>query len=209
MTLPLVILSVFAIGYGWVGIPHDFLGLHLPESWFHTFVGGTLFYEPEAVAFSWIPLWTSLLVSLGGLSLGWLVYRNTAKGADDPLVKILGPVHPLLKNKYYFDEIYSQIFVKPTIWIAEVFTNWMDRGLIDGFLHTVARLSLWIGNTLRHRFDLPVIHRAGDALAALTQWSGFKLRLTQTGRIQAYLISSVAVLIVVGVALYFMQRGGL
>ena len=59
----------------------------------------------------------------------------------------------LLKNKYYFDEIYSQIFVKPIIWIAEVFTNWMDRGLIDGFLHSVARISLWIGTTLRHRFD--------------------------------------------------------
>lgn len=209
MTLPLLILSVFAIGYGWVGIPHDFLGLHLPPSWFHSFVGATLLEEPETVAFSWWPLLTSLVVSLGGLSLGWLAYRNTATGAPDPLVKILGPVHPLLKNKYYFDEIYAQIFVKPTIWIAEVFTAWMDRGLIDGFLHLTAWLALWIGNTLRQRFDLPVIHWAGDAVAALTQWSGFKLRLTQTGRIQAYLISSLAVLIVVGVALYFLQRGGL
>lgn len=79
----------------------------------------------------------------------------------------------------------------------------MDRGLIDGFLHGVARISLWIGNTLRHRFDLPVIHRAGDLTADVFQWSGSKLRLTQTGRIQAYLISSVALLIVLGAAFYF------
>ena len=203
MTVPLIILSVFAVGYGWVGIPHDFLGLHLPPSWFHSFVGGTLLEEPETVAFSMWPLLTSLLVSLGGLSLGWLAYRNTAAGAPDPLVKILGPLHPVLKNKYYFDETYDLLIVKPIIWIAEVFTLWMDRGLIDGFLHAAARLSLWVGTTLRQRFDLPVIHWAGDAVAAITQWSGFKLRLTQTGRIQAYLISSVAVLIVVGVVFYF------
>ena len=203
MTWPLILLSVFAIGFGWVGIPQDFLGLHLPPSWFHGFIGATLLEEPEAVAFSIWPLLTSLAVSLGGLSLGWFAYRNAAAGVPDPLEKMLGPVHPILKNKYYFDEIYTQIFVKPVVWIAEVFTLWMDRGLIDGFLHGVARISLWIGNTLRHRFDLPVIHRAGDLTADLFQWSGFKLRLTQTGRVQAYLISSMALLIVLGAAFYF------
>ncbi len=203
MTGPLIVLSVFAIGFGWVGIPQDFLGLHLPPSWFHGFIGATLLEEPEAVAFSWLPLLTSLAVSLGGLSLGWFAYRNAAAGAPDPLEKMLGPVYPILRNKYYFDEIYTQIFVKPVVWIAEVFTLWMDRGLIDGFLHGVARISLWIGNTLRHRFDLPVIHRAGDLTADVFQWSGSKLRLTQTGRIQAYLISSVALLIVLGAAFYF------
>src|SRR5574339_183604 len=48
MTAPLVILSIFAIGYGWVGIPEDFPGLHLPANWFHGFIGGTLAEHPEA-----------------------------------------------------------------------------------------------------------------------------------------------------------------
>lgn len=203
MTGPLMILSVFAIGFGWVGIPHDFLGLHLPENWFHHFVGATLHEEPETVAFSWVPLLTSLVVSLGGLSLGWVVYRNTAQGAPDPLEKMLGPVHPILKNKYYFDEIYTLIFIKPTIWIAEVAMAWIDRGLIDGALHAVARFSLWTGNTLRHRFDVPVIHNAGNITAAVFQWGGRQLRLAQTGRIQTYLISSVALLLLLGLALLF------
>jgi NADH-quinone oxidoreductase subunit L len=203
MTGPLLILSVFAIGFGWVGIPHDFLGLHLPENWFHHFIGATLAEEPKAIVFSWWPLLTSLLVSLGGLSLGWLVYRNTAQGALDPLEKMLGPVYAFLKNKYYFDELYSLIFIRPTRWIAEVFTTKMDRGLIDGLLHIIARLAWQTGDWLRNRFDLPIIHRAGDLSAELTQWSGRTLRLTQTGRIQAYLISSLTVLIVLVVALYF------
>lgn len=203
MTGPLLILSVFAIGFGWVGIPHDFLGLHLPESWFHSFVGATLAEEPEAITFNWWPLLTSLLVSLGGLSLGWLAYRNTGQGAIDPLEKMLGRLYGLLKNKYYFDEIYSFIFIKPTRWIAEVFTTWMDRRLIDGLLHVIARWAWQTGDWLRNGFDLPVIHRVGDLSAELTQWSGQLLRRTQNGRIQAYLISSLAVLVVVAVALYF------
>ena len=205
MTAPLVILSVFAIGYGWVGIPEHFpvLGGLIPN-WFHSFVGATLLTEPEAVAFSWWPLLTSLVVALGGLSLGWLVYRDTVAGQPDPLVKALGPVHPILKNKYYFDEIYSIIFVKPMIWFCEVFTSqWMDRTVIDGILHLVARVALSIGTFLRFYFDLPVINRFfGDGSAAVVQKAGRGLRLTQAGRVQAYLISSLAVLIVVGAALY-------
>src|SRR5512136_2561276 len=47
MTLPLVILAVFAISIGWVGIPEHFPGLGgLLPNWFHGFVGATLLEEP-------------------------------------------------------------------------------------------------------------------------------------------------------------------
>jgi len=50
MTTPLVVLSFFAVGYGWVGIPEHFpvLGGILPN-WFHDFVGHTLENPPAAV----------------------------------------------------------------------------------------------------------------------------------------------------------------
>ncbi len=85
MTLPLVILAVFAVVIGWVGIPEDFpvLGGLLPN-WFHEFVGGTLLEHPEALPFNYLPLLTSLVVALGGLFLGWLVYRNVKAGASRP-----------------------------------------------------------------------------------------------------------------------------
>jgi NADH:ubiquinone oxidoreductase subunit 5 (subunit L)/multisubunit Na+/H+ antiporter MnhA subunit len=81
----------------------------------------------------------------------------------------------------------------------------MDRKVIDGTLHLVARVALSIGTFLRFYFDLPVINRFfGDGSAAVVQKAGHELRLTQSGRVQAYLISSVsvAVLIIVGAALY-------
>lgn len=200
MTAPLVILSFFAVTYGWVGIPEHFpvLGGLVPN-WLHEFVGGTLAEHPEALEFNAIPLLTSLVVALGGLTLGWLVYRNVNSSAEDKLQI------PLLQNKYYFDEAYDFLFVKPAYWFAETFVyKWMDKGLIDGILHIFAPITDGIGSFIRNRFDLPVINRFfGDGSADVTYWFGGKLRAIQTGRVQQYLMFALVTFIVIGAALYF------
>src|SRR5512145_26005 len=83
MTGPLVALSVFAISAGWVGIPEAFpvLGGLVPN-WFEEFVGSMLLEHPE-VGHSLVPLLTSLVVALGGLFLGYTVYRRSRPGARD------------------------------------------------------------------------------------------------------------------------------
>jgi NADH-quinone oxidoreductase subunit L len=200
MTLPLLILSVFAIGLGWLGIPEHFpiLGGLIPN-WLHDFVGGTLAEHPEAVAFNAIPLLTSLIVALGGLYAGWLVYRNVQTPAQDKLQI------PLLKNKYYFDELYDFLFIKPAYWFAEaVVYKWMDKSLIDGFLHIFDPLTNGLGSFIRNYFDVPVINRFfGDGSADVTYWFGGKLRVVQTGRIQQYFMYALVAFIVIGVALYY------
>jgi NADH-quinone oxidoreductase subunit L len=204
MTLPLVILAVFAIGFGWVGIPTHFpvLGGILPN-WFHEFVGSTLTELPNSVEFNWIPLLTSLFVSLGGLFLGWLVYRKVASPAQDRLQI------PLLKNKFYFDELYTLLFVKPAYWIAEKFTSlYMDQVVIDGILHNIARFSLFLGNTFRNYFDRPVINEFfGDGTGKVVKVSGSGLRRIQAGRVQYYMIASAVVLVLFAFLYYFLKRG--
>jgi len=181
MTTPLVILAFFAVTYGWVGIPEHFpvLGGLVPN-WLHEFVGGTLAEHPEAVEFSPWPLITSFVVALGGLFVGWLVYRNINSPAEDKLQ--IG----FLKNKYYIDEIYDYVFVKPAIWVSEVLVSaWMDKGFIDGILHIFGPATGGLGSFIRNKFDLPVINRFfGDGSADVTYWFGGKLRAVQTGRIQ-------------------------
>ena len=200
MTTPLVVLSVFAVTYGWVGIPEHFplLGGLVPN-WFHEFVGSTLHEHPEALEFSIVPLLTSLGVALGGLGLGWLVYRNVNSPAEDRLQ--IG----LLKNKYYFDEIYDVVFVKPAYWLAEnVIYKFMDQGVIDGILHFFGPATGGVGSTIRNYFDIPVInHLIGDGSADATYWIGKNLRPIQTGRIQQYLILSLILLFVVGGLVYY------
>jgi NADH-quinone oxidoreductase subunit L len=201
MTTPLVILAFFAVTYGWVGIPEHFpvLGGLVPN-WFHEFVGGTLAEHPEAVEFNIIPLLTSLVVALGGLFFGWLTYRNVQSVEQDKLQI------PLLKNKYYFDEAYDFLFIKPVIWFSEVFVSkWMDKGVIDGILHVFGPTTGGIGSAIRNYFDVPVVNQFfGDGSADVTYWIGKNLRPIQTGRIQQYLLLSMVVLFVVGGLVYFL-----
>ena len=205
MTVPLMVLAFFAITYGWVGIPEHFplLGGLVPN-WFHEFVGGTLAELPEAAPFSIVPLLTSLAVALGGLFFGWLVYRNVNTPAEDKLQ------FPVLKNKYYFDEAYDFVFVKPAYWFAETFVyKWMDKGVIDSILHAFGKVTAFLGNSIRNYFDKPVINEfIGDGIARVTQWFGGLIQPMQTGRIQQYMLASLGILIVVGGILFSLLVGG-
>ena len=190
MTLPLVVLSVFAIGAGWVGIPENFPGLGgLIPNWFHGFVGGTLLEEPAVVDAGIVPLLTSLVVALGGLALGWWMYRGMREGQLDPLVSLLGPVHTVLRRKYYFDELYNFLFVRPAQWLSETFTYlFLDRSVIDGILHGVAFAASLVGGVLRNYIDRPLVNGFGDFVGESVKRIGQLFRPVQTGRVQQYMI---------------------
>jgi NADH-quinone oxidoreductase subunit L len=191
MTFPLVVLSLFAVGIGWTGIKEDFflIGGLLPNL-AEEFLGSML-GEIEKVPFSFAPLLISLTVALGGLLLGWFVYRNYSAGQTDPLQKVLGPVYRVLKNKYYFDELYEAIFIRPVIWLSDVFSNWMDRKVIDGLLHAIAHVVGVIGTFLRNAIDKPIINGFGDVFSEFVKRMGFELQPIQTGKIQQYMIMAL------------------
>lgn len=205
MTAPLVVLAVFAISAGWVGIPEKFplLGGTVPN-WFEEFVGSMLHNAEHAVTPSFVPLLTSLAVSLGGLALGWLVYRGVRTGDADPLQRPLGFVYRVFKYKYGIDELYQAVFIKPSIWLAEVFTyRILDRLLLDGIIDGVGKAVVWIGGIARNYFDAPVVNGAGDGLSRGVRRGGEKMRLVQNGRIQQYMILTLALVVLAGILAYY------
>jgi NADH-quinone oxidoreductase subunit L len=206
MTLPLVILGLFAISLGWSGIPEEFpiVGGAWPN-WFHEYVGGTLIEHPETVAFNFVPLLTSLIVSIGGLSLGWLAYRTIAAGAKEPLESRLGSIFVLLKNKYYFDELYDKVFVQPAYWISRNFTYlFLDRKIIDGVLHWAAYVSPIIGSFLRNYIDKPIVNGSGDFVGEGTKRLGRTFRFIQSGKVQQYMIVALVSLAAFSVLFYYL-----
>ncbi len=203
MTLPLILLAVFAVVIGWAGISASFpvIGGILPN-FVHEFIGSTLVVMPEAIPFNVWPLLASIVASLGGLTLGWLVYRNQAAGAEDPLKIAIAPVFNLLQNKYYIDEVYNLIFVRPAYWVADNFTNQiLDRGIIDGILHFIARVASNVGHVFRNYFDKPVVNGFGDFVGEGVKKIGRTIKVMQTGKVQQYLI--MALILAFGAMFYF------
>ncbi len=209
MTIPLIVLAVFAVGAGWFGIPHTFPGLgQVVPNFFEEFVGGMLHAESHvAPAHSYVPLLVSVLVSIGGLLLGYLVYRGYSKSdAEDPVGSRLGFYWDWLQNRYYIDQFYHRVFIRTSDWLAEVFTyRWIDKGLIDGLIEGVARGSLWLGTAVRRWIDLQVVNWLGDQSGKVVRGTGLELREVQTGRVQQYMLLALILLVVISaVFFYFM-----
>jgi len=212
MTVPLIVLSVFAVAAGWVGIPHTFpwLGTIIPNL-FEEFVGSMLAEEGHAVeaAVSYVPLLTSLVVSVGGIVLGYIVYRGFRKEAADPLRAPLGALYQWMQDRYYVDQVYDRLLIRPARWISEVFTyQILDRKIIDGFLEGVARGTLGLGRVLRRYFDVAVVNLAGDKTGEGVRGLSASLRPVQSGRVQQYMLMAVLLTALAGVILiYFLVVG--
>ncbi|QZP06995.1 NADH-quinone oxidoreductase subunit L [Caenibius sp. WL] len=128
MLAPLVVLSIGAIFAGFV-FHHAFI-----ES--EGFWNGAIFYDGHLMhAMHEVPLWVKLApaaVMLIGLFLAWNSYiRNTAIPAA--FVAQFRQLHAFLYNKWYFDELYNVLFVRPAFWLGRVFWKQGDIGIIDRF----------------------------------------------------------------------------
>lgn len=210
MTIPLMVLAFFAVVTGWVGIPHTFpvLGQFVPNG-LEPFLGPMLeWFESEGhtPAVSFIPLLTSVIVSLAGLALGYLGYRGFTKAnAVDPVRKVTGAWYwNVLQNRYGVDQLYQRIFIRPAQWLSEVFTyQWIDKKIIDGvIIEGVARGAWNLGLAIRRWIDLRVINRFGDDVGLGVRASGRELRRLQNGRIQQYLLLTVFLVLAAGVTIF-------
>jgi NADH-quinone oxidoreductase subunit L len=208
MLAPLAGLAVLAVAAGWAGIPEDFpiLGGILPDGIGRLLQGtaGPIFpgavdrltgmHNPVCCAsvsppFQPAVFGLSALVSIGGLFLGWLVYRAYRTGETDPLERGLGPVYGFLQAGCRFDDLYRVVFVIPARWFAQTaVSDGIDRRILDGMLRAVWKGAGGTGRLLRGAVDLPLINGAADRIARATQRAGSALRVVQSGRVQEYLL---------------------
>ena len=106
-------------------------------------------------------------------------------------------VYSFIQRGYNFDRLYNFLFVRPAKWVSEVLTaKWIDRGLIDGILHVVARGAMALGSLFRKGIDVPVINGGADLTGRGIQRSSASLRRVQTGQVQQYMVMSVFVIII-------------
>ncbi|MGI9415459.1 MAG: NADH-quinone oxidoreductase subunit L, partial [Hyphomicrobiales bacterium] len=132
MLVPLYLLAVGALFAGVFFAPY-FIGHHEAQFWgpalFRT-ESNHIVHEMHNVPL-WVK-WSATVMMVAGFALAWLMYiRKT------DLPRRLAEQHVLaykfLLNKWYFDELYDFLFVRPAMWLGRFLWQKGDGWLIDGF----------------------------------------------------------------------------
>jgi NADH-quinone oxidoreductase subunit L len=138
MTIPLMILAVFALGVGFVVGPW-------PTDFFADFVGRTpglprLEHEP----LNWPMMLVSSLIALGGIGVAWLMY---VRQPDLPgrLTDSARGLYQLSLNKFHIDELYDAMILKPLAGFT-AFTRIFDLHVLDALVDLIGELPRWIGS---------------------------------------------------------------
>jgi len=210
MTAPLIVLAAFALLLGFANIPKDFpiLGPLFGgvAYWLKNLLARGLLEKPEALEFNFVPVTLSVVLSLLGLGIGFLVYRGRrlAAGQVDPVEK-MGGLFTFLHRRWYFDELYRAIFINPMQWIADNYTRLVDRGVIDRILEGGYKAGGLVAQGFKV-FDRVVVTGASDAVGSLFRWLGREGRELQTGQVQNYLLSGLIAAVVLLVFFLFLAR---
>jgi NADH-quinone oxidoreductase subunit L len=170
MLAPLVILAVLSFVGGWVGVPQFMGGSNKFEHFLAPVMesGAAVPVETnkavsendtisthagppseENAGQEWLLAATSVLAAIVGLFFAWLLYYKRPELPARITAKIHG-IYLLVLHKYYVDEGYGAIFVKPLLALSTVvFWRGVDQGVIDGLVNGTGSASKGVGNELR------------------------------------------------------------
>ena len=90
----------------------------------------------------------SVVIALSGVGLAWMVYARGWRPSEG-LRQTFRPMYGLLVGKYYVDELYNWVIVRPGQATADFLAGAFDRGFLDGIVNGVGRVVNWAGGFLR------------------------------------------------------------
>ncbi len=190
MTLPLMVLAVLSVVGGVIGLPavthlpnilHDFLGPVLSSH-------GTSGHQAHAYGLELLLMLISVGVATAGICLGWLFYVKRPELPGQVAARFTN-VYRLLVEKYYVDEIYHALFVRPLLKLVTL-SGRFDLNTIDGAVNLSSRLTAKFSFLIGWE-DLTIVDGAVNGLAEIFQRWGARIRQLQTGKVQHYLYTVV------------------
>ena len=113
-------------------------------------------------------------------------------------------IHRFLLNKWWFDELYDALFVRPTLLVSRLISAF-DRRWIDGLIDGTARFVRLFSNGWDLVVDRTIIDGLANLLARWTHAVGISLREVQTGKLRQYVMFIVVGTVVLFVAITFVQ----
>ncbi|MDY0087013.1 MAG: NADH-quinone oxidoreductase subunit L [Coriobacteriia bacterium] len=167
MLLPMTVLTVITATIGFAA----------PA--FSSFLGHEGHWPDPLIAIS------SSAVAFAGLGVGWWVYGRRDAAVDTNMLKErAGLVYTVIERKFYFDDIYEHLIIRPYIWAAEALARF-DSEHVDGGVNGVATAWCRVAEAAWW-FDVNVVDRMVNEVAHAARVAGSNMRRIQTGGVQVY-----------------------
>jgi len=187
MTVPLLVLGSLAVCAGW-GVWHEIL-LHPPMTLVPHVAALQTLHEEHHSAHTVMGM--AIAAALAGLALGLFVFWRHA----DRVAAWKRPFRALenaFANKFWFDEVYDRVLIRPTYRFAEL-CGLVDRRGVDGLVNAVGRGGVKAGD-VSGAHDRNVVDGLVRLVGALCQGFGGVVSYIQSGRVRFYLSLSVGAL---------------
>lgn len=152
MTVPMMILAALSIVGGFIGS----LALFGVTSWhpLTTFLG-PVFTDPKwtnvpvqvpeaSLALQWLSTGLSVGLALLGILGAWTLYRNGFVYKENR-----NPLYQLMLNKYYVDEIFILVLIRPLLWVGRTVSRLVERDALDGGSREVGKAFIGTSGLLR------------------------------------------------------------
>ncbi|MEZ5842658.1 MAG: NADH-quinone oxidoreductase subunit L [Hyphomicrobiaceae bacterium] len=162
---PMVMLvALFVLALGAVVAGFVFKAYFVGEA-YKAFWGKALFEGPHnhiMHAMHEVPAWVvaaPFIAMVAGFGLSWLYYI-AMPSLPEATARAFRPVYLFLLNKWYFDELYDAIFVRPAMWLGRALWKGGDGRVIDGTINGTADSVVWTTGRLNRLQTGYVYHYA-------------------------------------------------
>jgi NADH-quinone oxidoreductase subunit L len=178
MTIPLILLAVLAATAGFLGIPAAFASnAHWLEHFLEPVFAGSAALKTHSAELSKTTEWGLMGVSVAIALVGTLV--AVSKFSRSPELEEPQGFGAVLANKWYVDEFYNAIIVRPLNALGKFFNSVIEKWVIDWLVNGVGRL---------------------------VQYGSRQLRLIQSGQVGGYVLLMVVGILVLFLVELFVKK---
>jgi NADH-quinone oxidoreductase subunit L len=178
MTGPLITLAVFVTIGGLLNAP--------------PFNLLTRFLQGEEVHFALGIAGASVALAALGWLGAWALYgrQPLAAGQTDPLQKLLGPAYALIEQKYYVDELYDFLIVRPYRHLSNVAAFVIDEHFLHDFIHDKVLIRAYdsMMRFVAGPIDRDLIDHGIERIAIGLQELSLRTRKVQNGYVRQYFL---------------------
>lgn len=200
MLIPLIVLAVLSVLGGLINFP----GIHPFTDWLEHTLGHDFAHATE---FNIVVAASSTLLAVAAIYLAWTLYGRKPLEAKqpDPLKAKLGFVFTGMENKWWVDEFYGWLIVRPYKRAAAFLADKVDWAFWHDWVHDslIARGFQNLAHFLANPVDLGVINGIANGLATTAVGLGKGLSLLQTGFVRNYaLVTFLGVVVILGYLIF-------